>query len=181
MRRAGSSARVTARTPTAHRDWGRPVNRLTPSRAHNSYLMRIISVAGLLVMAVGVVGLLVRGAILSTSLIGVVAQAAAVGLMIWARLTMGLRSFHATADPTDGGLVTSGPYRFIRHPIYTSICLFCSAAVLAHASPSTVVLGGLVVVGAFMRMTAEERLLVQRYPGFRLYASATKRMVPYVF
>jgi protein-S-isoprenylcysteine O-methyltransferase Ste14 len=37
------------------------------------------------------------------------------------------------------------------------------------------------MVGAFMRRTAEERLLVQRYPGYRLYASATKRMVPYVF
>src|SRR5262245_53299196 len=143
--------------------------------------MRIISIAGLLLMIVGVVGLLLRGAILSTSLLGVGVQVAAAGLMIWARMTMGLRSFHATADPTDGGLVTSGPYRFIRHPIYTSICLFCWAAVLAHASLSTVVLGGLVMVGAFMRMTAEERLLVQRYPGYRLYASATKRMVPHVF
>lgn len=137
--------------------------------------------AGLLVMIVGVVGLLLRGAILSTSLLGVGAQVAAVGLMIWARMTMGFRSFYPTADPTDGGLVTSGPYRFIRHPIYTSICLFCAAAVLAHASLSSVVLGVLVMVGAFMRMTAEERLLVQRYPGYRLYASATKRMVPYVF
>jgi len=143
--------------------------------------MRIISVAGLLLMAVGLVGLLQRGAILSTSPLGVGVQVTAVGLMIWARMTMGLRSFHATADPTDGGLVTSGPYRFIRHPIYTSICLFCSAAVLAHTSLSTVVLGVLVMVGAFVRMTAEERLLVQRYPGYRLYASATKRMVPYVF
>jgi protein-S-isoprenylcysteine O-methyltransferase Ste14 len=143
--------------------------------------MRIVSIAGLLLMAVGLVGLLQRGAILSTSPLGVGAQVTAVGLMIWARMTMGLRSFHATADPTDGGLVTSGPYRFIRHPIYTSICLFCSAAVLAHPSLSTVVLGVLVMVGAFVRMTAEERLLVQRYPGYRLYASATKRMVPYVF
>ena len=132
-------------------------------------------------MIVGIIGLLLRNAIFSTSLLGVGAQVAAVGLMIWARMTMGRRSFHASADPTDGGLVTSGPYRFIRHPIYTSICLFCWTAVLAHASSITVVLGGLVMVGAFMRMTAEERLLVQRYPGYRLYASATKRMVPYVF
>jgi protein-S-isoprenylcysteine O-methyltransferase Ste14 len=143
--------------------------------------MRIISIVGLLVMIVGIIGLLLRNAIFSTSLLGVGAQVAAVGLMIWARMTMGRRSFHATADPTDGGLVTSGPYRFIRHPIYTSVCLFCWAAVLAHATPSTVVLGSLVMVGSFMRMTAEERLLVQRYPGYRLYASATKRMVPYVF
>jgi protein-S-isoprenylcysteine O-methyltransferase Ste14 len=143
--------------------------------------MRIISIAGLLVMIVGIVGLLEKRAILATSPLGVGAQVTAVGLMIWARLTMGRRSFHATADPTDGGLVTTGPYRFIRHPIYTSICLFCWTAVLAHTSLSTVLLGSLVMVGALMRMIAEERLLVQRYPSYRLYTLATKRMVPYVF
>src|SRR5262245_60519961 len=127
--------------------------------------MRIISIAGLLIMIVGVVGLFEKRAILSTSLPGASTQVAAAALMVWARLTMGRRSFHATANPTDGGLVTTGPYRYIRHPIYTSACLFCWTAALSHASPSSLVLGGLVMAGAFMRMIAEERLLVQRYPG----------------
>jgi protein-S-isoprenylcysteine O-methyltransferase Ste14 len=41
-----------------------------------------------------------------------------------ARVTFGRRSFHAAANPTAGGLVTTGPYRLIRHPIYTAACLF---------------------------------------------------------
>jgi len=39
-----------------------------------------------------------------------VVQASAVLLMLWARVTFGRRSFHATANTTEGGLVTTGPY-----------------------------------------------------------------------
>jgi hypothetical protein len=39
-------------------------------------------------------------------------------------LTFGARSFHAGANPTDGGVVTAGPYRFFRHPIYAAILYF---------------------------------------------------------
>src|SRR5512141_1042392 len=42
-------------------------------------------------------------------------QVLAAALMLWARLSFGSRSFHAAANPTEGHLVTTGPYRFIRH------------------------------------------------------------------
>jgi hypothetical protein len=51
-------------------------------------------------------------------------EAAAMALMLWVRVTFDRRSFHAVANPTEGGLVTTGPYRFVRHPIYTAVCLF---------------------------------------------------------
>jgi hypothetical protein len=41
--------------------------------------------------------------------ITIAVQVAAVLLMIWARVTFGLRSFHASANPTSGGIITSGP------------------------------------------------------------------------
>ena len=132
-------------------------------------------------MVAGIAGLVQSHALLSTSPLVLGAQAVAVALMVWARITFGRRSFHAAADPTAGGLVTTGPYRFIRHPIYTAACLFCGAGLLAHASVSAVLFGGLLLAGAFMRILPEERLLVQRYPAYREYARTTKRMVPYVF
>ena len=143
--------------------------------------MQVVSIAGLLAMVVGFVGLITGRAIISSSPLVIGVQLAAVALMFWARITFGRRSFHAAANPTAGGLVTTGPYRFIRHPIYTAACLICWPPVLAHLSVRSVVLGCLVLVGAVMRMLAEERLLVQRYPAYRQYVVATKRMVPYVF
>ncbi len=77
--------------------------------------------------------------------------------------------------------MTTGPYHYIRHPIYTGACLFGWAGVLANMSVVSVALGGLLILGAAMRMLTEERLVAQRYPAYRQYAQTTKRMVPYVF
>ena len=132
-------------------------------------------------MAAGLAGLLVDHALLSSSPALVVAQACAVALMVWARATLGRRSFHAAADPTAGGLVTSGPYRFIRHPVYTAACLFGCAGAAGNPSPRSALFCVLLIVGAVIRMLCEERLLESSYPEYREYARTTPRMVPFVF
>jgi len=144
-------------------------------------VLRNISLAALLLMALALVGLLVRGAFFSSQPVAITAEFAAVALMAWARMTFGQRSFHASADPTTGVLVTTGPYRYIRHPIYTAACLFGWTGILANWSPINVLLGVLLLAGAVARMLCEERLIIEHYPEYRAYAQATRRMVPYVF
>jgi protein-S-isoprenylcysteine O-methyltransferase Ste14 len=144
-------------------------------------MLKALSSLGYLGMAGAMVGLLLTGKVLSPSPFVLAPQGAAVVLMIWARMAFGRRSFHALANPTEGGLVTTGPYRFIRHPIYTAVCLFAAPGVIAHWSWSSALLGALVVVCALFRMLAEERLLAARYPAYRQYAASTWRMVPFLF
>lgn len=132
-------------------------------------------------MIAGMVALLAAHSLLSASPIVITIQSLAVCLMIWARVTLGWRSFHAIADPTEGGIVTHGPYRFIRHPIYTAACTIVWAGVLAHWSLPAVLMGTLVFAGALVRMLCEEHLLIEAYPEYREYANTTKRMVPYTF
>lgn len=143
--------------------------------------MRSVSYVALLLMALAIAGLVLRGAFFSLPPLALVAAAAAAALMLWARLTFGQRSFQAAANPTAGGLVTTGPYRYIRHPIYTAVCLFGWAGILAHWSALNVLLGILLLAGAVARMLCEERLIMELYPEYRAYAQATKRMLPYVF
>ena len=144
-------------------------------------MLRIISLAALLLMALALAGLLVRGAFFSSQPVAIIAEVTAVALMVWARLTFGRRSFQAAANPKAGGLVTTGPYRYIRHPIYTAACLFGWSGILAHWSLINVLLGALLIAGAVVRILCEERLIIEVYPEYRAYAQATKRMVPYVF
>ena len=144
-------------------------------------MLRTISFAALMLMALAFVGLLVRGTFFSSQPVVIIVEVAAVALMLWVRLTFGRRSLNAAANPKAGGLVTTGPYRYIRHPIYTAACLFGWSGILAHWSLTNVLLGALLIAGAVARMLCEERLIIEVYPEYRDYTRATRRMVPYIF
>lgn len=140
-----------------------------------------LSTVGLLMMIAALLGFIGLGYALSPVVAVIALQVCAGALMLWARLTLGTRSFHATADPTSGALVTRGPYAYIRHPIYTAICLFFWPAAIAHAAGAAIALAALLTVGAIVRMLCEESLLLVRYPEYAAYAASTKRMIPFVF
>jgi protein-S-isoprenylcysteine O-methyltransferase Ste14 len=144
-------------------------------------MLKVVSIGALLLMVLAVAGLVATDSLVSPSPVVIGVQCLAVALMLWARMTFGGRSFHAAANPTAGGLVTTGPYHFIRHPIYTAACLFCWAGVAAHLSVVAVLLGVLLFIGGLVRMLSEEHLVTQAYPEYRQYAETTKRMVPYLF
>lgn len=127
--------------------------------------------------------LLERHEVVARAPLGIALQLLAVMLMIWARLTFGLRSFHAGANPTPGGLVTDGPYRYLRHPIYSAVLLFIWTGVLTHGTPPTMVALALAVGATVMtaiRIHAEERLVLASMPEYAAYAARTKRLIPYL-
>jgi len=142
--------------------------------------MKAISIIGFVVMVVALALLIRMSGLFGDNVVALAIQVAAVGLMIWARVVFGRRSFHAAGNPTEGELVTSGPYRYIRHPIYAAVLYFTWAGVLTHLSPETVACGVLEIVGVAMRVYVEERYLRQRYPEYEEYANRTKRIIPFV-
>jgi protein-S-isoprenylcysteine O-methyltransferase Ste14 len=128
----------------------------------------------------GIIVLALRQSLFATHPVGIAVQVLAFVLMVWARVTFGRRSFHAAANPTAGGLVTHGPYRYWRHPIYAAILYFVAAGVASHPSLETMAAAGLVAVGLVVRMLLEERLVAAEYPEYASYARQTKRVVPFV-
>ena len=128
----------------------------------------------------GVVVLAMRHALIATNPVGIAVQVLAVGLMIWARITFGRRSFHAAANPTAGGLVTHGPYRYWRHPIYAAILYFVWAGIPSNPTLETVAAAGFVSLCLVARMLFEEQFLRKEYPGYGEYARQTRRVIPFV-
>jgi protein-S-isoprenylcysteine O-methyltransferase Ste14 len=132
-------------------------------------------------MLVAVAAVLVfRGAILGTGPVSISLQAAGIALMLWARLTFGLRSFHYAANTTQGGLVTRGPYRYIRNPIYAAAWLVIWTGVAVHWSPINAMLGAVVAAMLIVRIACEEQLLRATYPEYADYARKTARLIPFV-
>ena len=144
-------------------------------------MLKILSIAGYVGMIAGLLGLLVTRNLFSSSPFVICLQVVAFLLFLWARVTFGRRSYHVVADPTEGGLVTSGPYRYIRHPIYAAICLFTWAGVAAHWSWSSGLCGGLILASTVTRIFCEEALVAARYPEYARYKATTWCMIPYVY
>jgi protein-S-isoprenylcysteine O-methyltransferase Ste14 len=144
-------------------------------------VLRAFSVVGYLLIVIALVPLVYLHAVFSSSPIVLTVQTLAVALMIWARIAFGARSFHFAADPTKGGLVTSGPYKLVRHPIYAAILYFTLAGVGGNRSLTTIALLFLVCLGVGIRIFCEERLVAVEYPEYAEYAKRTKRILPFIF
>ena len=137
------------------------------------------AVAVLLVLRVFRGGsLAVHSPVLAT--VGAVVFAAGIALAVWARVHLGRNWGMPMTEKAEPELVTSGPYRFVRHPIYSGLLV----AVLGTALGSNLI--GLVVVailGAYFYYCAsvEEKNLAATFPtAYPLYRSATKMLIPFV-
>jgi protein-S-isoprenylcysteine O-methyltransferase Ste14 len=136
--------------------------------------------AAIVVMTVAVLAQLAKHALFADVPALVAAQVLAGLVMLWARVTFGRRSFHGAANPTEGGLVTTGPYRFIRHPIYSAILFFLWLGVASHPSWGNAALAFIASAAAAVRIVSEERLVLARYPEYTAYAARTKLIIPFI-
>jgi protein-S-isoprenylcysteine O-methyltransferase Ste14 len=76
-------------------------------------------------------------------------------------------------------VVTTGPYRIVRHPMYTAICLMAVGVPLALGSWWALIPGGLVILTFVLRTYQEDRFLAANLSGYVEYMQQTRyRLVP---
>ncbi len=142
------------------------------------------SVVATLFLVAAILVLLMSHNLIAKVPVGMAVQIAAAALMLWARFTFGMRSFHAAANPTQGGLVTHGPYRYWRHPIYAAVLLFVWTGVFSQgrmASLQAVALAFAATLMTAVRISAEEHLLKGVFPDYAAYSARTRRLIPFLF
>ena len=113
--------------------------------------------------------------------LGLFLFALGLGFAIWARLHIGRNWGTPMSQKDDPELVTGGPYRLVRHPIYSGILLagVGTAVALNWLWLSAVLLAGIYFVySAF----AEERYLIEQFPEtYPAYKHSSKMLVPFIF
>lgn len=132
-------------------------------------------------MSVGIFrdeNLAVRSPVLEA--IGAVVLAFGITLAVWARVHLGRNWGMPMSQKADAELVTSGPYRFVRHPIYSGLL----AGVLGTALVTNLIdLIIVVVLGAYFYYSAfmEEKNLTATFPAaYPAYRTRTKMLIPFV-
>ena len=101
----------------------------------------------------------------------------------WSFWTLGRYFTFTVQTSSDQTVITTGPYRFVRHPAYSALLLAAAAGGLYVGNwLSLVALVVAVTAGLVYRITVEERALSQDVgAAYREYAATHKRLVPFVW
>lgn len=104
-------------------------------------------------------------------------------VMIISRLILGTFGKATVVKDEQHQLITRGPYRYVRHPIYSSMILLISGYSLSFFSIASTFLFVLILVPFIMfRIKAEEHQLIELFGDqYRKYTKRTKRIIPFVY
>jgi protein-S-isoprenylcysteine O-methyltransferase Ste14 len=114
------------------------------------------------------------------AVVGLALCGAGLGFAVWARVHIGRNWGTPMSQKRDPELVTSGPYRLVRHPIYAGLL---TAALGTAVGLSWTWLIAVALAGAYFVYSAivEERNLTQQFPdSYPAYKRSSKMLVPFV-
>lgn len=113
--------------------------------------------------------------------IGVTICLVGMATLVWSRQSLGRNWSQTVAAKEDHELVTSGPYRWVRHPMY-------AGGLLAATASAVVAGGGFVFLAALLaaiflwRVRAEDQLMEEQFPNaYPEYKKRTKALIPFVW
>lgn len=100
----------------------------------------------------------------------------------WARLTLGRNWSARVTLKEDHELIQRGPYRLVRHPIYTGIFTMTLGSVLLIGRVGALAGYILFIIGFWIKADSEEALMLQQFPAeYAAYRQRTKRVVPFIW
>ena len=139
----------------------------------------VIIAAGVLgTRAVGVKNPVLHGPIAEG--VGLAMFVSGLALAVWARVYLGRNWGMPMTQKDEPELVTSGPYRFVRHPIYSGILLAALGTAVALTLYWLIVFAGIAVYFIYSARVEEgimTSLFPRAYPGYR---ARTKMLIPFV-
>ena len=91
-------------------------------------------------------------------------------------------NFNIRPEPkASGQLVTSGPYRFVRNPMYSAVLLFAAAEVVAYGDFWKILCWLALALVLLAKAMLEERGLREQHAAYAEYAKRVCRFIPWVF
>jgi protein-S-isoprenylcysteine O-methyltransferase Ste14 len=101
---------------------------------------------------------------------------------VWAFSVMGIGNINISPLVKQGVvLVTRGPYRLIRHPMYLAVLLVVWPLIIDSFSFLRIAAGLILTIDLITKMLFEEGLLKKQFVEYEAYMKTTKRLIPLIF
>ncbi len=100
---------------------------------------------------------------------------------VWARVHLGENWSGTVTIKQNHELITSGPYRFVRHPIYSGLLLAFMGSALARAEWRGALAVVLVFWALWRKLRIEEQRMREQFgPAYEQYAKRTPALIPFI-
>ena len=113
--------------------------------------------------------------------IGATITVAGLLFAIWARQHLASNWSSAVTLKQDHELIMRGPYRFVRHPIYTGLLLMLGGTTLISGRLGAIAGLASGFLGLWIKLRQEEALMMRHFPAdYRKYKANSKALLPFV-
>ncbi|MGS2761231.1 methyltransferase family protein [Sinomicrobium sp. M5D2P9] len=128
------------------------------------------------------VGKIVIPPYFSIQLTGVILSVGGIFISIWSRLLLGWNWSGGVSAKKEHELIVTGPYRFVRHPIYTGFISGLIGTCLVMGSLSGIIITVLYTMGLFKKINKEEKLLADIFGNsYADYQKRTYKLIPFIW
>jgi protein-S-isoprenylcysteine O-methyltransferase Ste14 len=126
---------------------------------------------------------LISGPLVAKNMYLLIIELLAIALGAWAIITMVRKSkFRVDPEPAQNArLLDTGPYTYIRNPMYSALILGFGALVLDSFTWLRFTIFLLEAVVILKKISVEETLLPEKFRGYAAYKSRTRRLIPFVY
>ena len=114
-------------------------------------------------------------------LLGAVMVAAGLGFAAWARAHLGRNWSGIVTVKEDHALVRTGPYRAVRHPIYTGLLLALIGTAMAIGEWRGVLAVIFALIGFLWKIHVEEKRMRENFPEYAQYRHQTAALIPLLY
>ena len=116
------------------------------------------------------------------ALIGALLIIDGIYIAIWALISMRRGTFRVMPEPAAKAQLTqSGPYRWLRHPMYSAVLLAALGAAISHASLEHWLIFLALIVVLLLKIHREEQYLLATYDEYADYTTSTKALIPFIY
>ena len=116
----------------------------------------------------------------ATAAAGTAAVAVGLGFATWARVHLGRNWSAAVTLKESHALIRSGPYRYVRHPIYSGVLLALLGTAAAIGEWRAWLAVAVALVGIAHKIVVEEKRMRETFPEYEQYRRETAALIPFV-